>query len=261
MNPGCIAVFDSGVGGLTVLAELQRIMPGMKYVYLVDNAFFPYGTKSDHELIQRLTKLLPPFVSRYKPDLLVVACNTASTIALEDIRKCLPIPVVGVVPAIKPAGRLSKTRVIALLATEATVRRKYTEQLIEDFASDCELLRVGSRNLVEYAEAKLRGERVSLDAIKQELEPIFAEKDVDTVVLACTHFDHLRVEFEAVSPRPLHWLSSSTAVALRAKSIAESLGLQSGTQAEHVLVSTSEISYPPSLLQNYGFAHVETMPL
>lgn len=256
-----IAVFDSGIGGLSVLSELQKIIPKVEYYYCQDNAFHPYGTKTDEELLQRLSKLLPLLIKNCEAKILVLACNTASTIALEMAREQLRIPVVGAVPAVKPAALLSKTKVIGLLATEATVRRPYTEKLIRDFASDCEFVKVGSRKLVELAEAKLRGEKVSLSEIEDELAPFFQNEKVDTIILACTHFDHLREEFEKLAPRSIHWLSSAGAVALRTKALADDLHLGEETRCQNCLISTKFTHFEKNLLTQYGFSSYETLLL
>jgi len=258
-----IAVFDSGIGGLSVLSELQKILPSSEYYYCLDNAFYPYGTKTEEELIQRLTKLLPIFVRNCDARILVLACNTASTLALEAIRSVVNIPVVGVVPAIKPAANLSKSRVIGLLATEATVRRKYTDSLISDFAKDCELIKIGSRKLVDIAEAKIRGDLVSLSEISSELAPFFKHENLDTIVLACTHFDHLREEFEKLAPRDIRWVSSAGAVALRTKTLAEELGLKELDKKENRLIGTQvakmNLHTLSVLFKRYGFAFYQTL--
>ncbi len=251
-----IGVFDSGVGGLTVLSALQKKLPEVEYIYCYDNAYYPYGTKSDEDLLNRLTHLLPAFVKTYDIHILVLACNTASTLALESIRKLIKIPVVGVVPAIKPAAQHSQTRVLGLLATEATIRGKYTENLIHQFAKDCELVKVGSRNLVDYAEAKMRGEAISLEKISLELEPFFQNTRVDTIILACTHFDHLRDEFEKVSPRPIHWISSAGAVASRVQTLVKELALKGAKDAQNCIVATKESEFRP---EGYGFKKFETL--
>jgi glutamate racemase len=261
-----IAVFDSGVGGLSVLRELQNLMPKFEYSFCFDNAFYPYGTKNDEELIQRLTTLLPVFVENCEAKILVIACNTASTIALEQIRQKVHIPVVGVVPAIKPAAKISKTKVIGLLATEGTIRRKYTDDLIQEFASDCEIIKIGSRKLVECAEAKIRGETLSLPEIASELSPFFEKENLDSIVLACTHFDHLREEFEQIAgERKIHWISSASAVALRTKTLAEDLDMQTLARPKHQLISTKVSSLNPivleALLKQYGFHSFETLIL
>ncbi len=195
-----ILFFDSGVGGLSVAAAARALMPQAPFVYAADNAGFPYGTKSELEIAARVPALLGRLVERYRPRLVVIACNTASTIALAPVRAALDLPVVGTVPAIKPAASISKTRVIGVLGTDATVRQPYVDRLSAEFASDCTVVRHGSAALVEMAEAKLRGERVPAEDIVGAVAPLAAIGRLDTVVLACTHFPLLRGELQACLP-------------------------------------------------------------
>jgi glutamate racemase len=151
----------------------------------------------------------------WAPDVVVVACNTASTIMLPDVREALSVSVVGVVPPIKPAAALTKTGVIGLLATPATVCRQYTDDLIAQFAADKRVVRFGSSALVEAAERKLAGEAVNTDAVQDAIGALFADGAVDVVALACTHFPLLAEELAAAAPRACTWLDSGAAIARR----------------------------------------------
>lgn len=195
--------FDSGVGGLSVLAATRKLLPAAPIVYAADSAGYPYGTKSEAEIAARVPALLGRLVERYRPRLVVIACNTASTIALSHVRSALDLPVVGTVPAIKPAAALSKTRAIGVLGTEATIRQPYVDRLAAEFASDCLVLRHGSAELVDLAEAKLRGEPAGQDAYARVMEGLVGQPGggrIDTVVLACTHFRLVEPELSAVCP-------------------------------------------------------------
>jgi len=199
-----ILFFDSGVGGLSVLAPTLRLIPNAPIVYAADSAGFPYGKRSEAEIASRVPALLGRLVERFHPRLAVIACNTASTIALEHVRFALDLPVVGTVPAIKPAAEMSKSRVIGVLGTEATVRQPYVDDLAAKFAADCVIVRHGSPELVELAEAKLGGEEVGADAVRAAAQPMFDAPDgdrIDSVVLACTHFPLLEEELRAAFPR------------------------------------------------------------
>lgn len=201
MNPAApILFFDSGVGGLSVLGPTRALLPHAPFIYAADSAAFPYGTRSEEEIAARVPALLGRLVERYHPRLVVIACNTASTIALRHVRAALEIPVVGTVPAIKPAAELSTTRVIGVLGTNATVRQPYVDDLAARFASDCEVLRHGSAELVELAEAKLAGEPINSAAVAAAVAPLAARTDMDVVVLACTHFPLLGEELRAALP-------------------------------------------------------------
>ena len=193
--------FDSGVGGLSVLAPTRALLPDAPIVYVADSAGYPYGAKSEAKLAARVPALLGRLVDRFRPRLAVIACNTASTIALDHVRAALDIPVVGTVPAIKPAAELSKSRVIGVLGTEATVRQPYVDDLAARFAADCTVVRHGSRELVDLAEAKLAGWPVSVDAVRAAVAPLVdGNEAMDVMVLACTHFPLLRDEIATAFP-------------------------------------------------------------
>jgi glutamate racemase len=213
-----ILFFDSGVGGLSVVAPTRALLPTAPFVYAADSAGFPYGIKSETEIAARVPALLGRLVERYRPRLVVIACNTASTIALSVVRAALDVPVVGTVPAIKPAALISKTRVIGVLGTDATVRQPYVERLSADFANDCEVIRHGSAELVGLAEAKLRGEIIDIRAVSKAFVGMFAAprgERIDTVVLACTHFPLLEAELAAAAPHPVTFVDGSAGIARR----------------------------------------------
>lgn len=213
-----ILFFDSGVGGLSVVAPTRALLPNAAFVYAADSAGFPYGTKSESEIAARVPALLGRLVERYRPRLVCIACNTASTIALSVVRAALDVPVVGTVPAIKPAALTSKTRVIGVLGTDATVRQPYVDRLSAEFASDCLVIRHGSAELVALAEAKLRGEVVNIEAVKAAIAGLFSVPGgdrIDAVVLACTHFPLLEAELTAATPHPVTFVDGSAGIARR----------------------------------------------
>ncbi len=204
MDPNApILFFDSGVGGLSVLEQTRKLLPNAPIVYAADSAGFPYGRRTEAEIASRVPALLGRLVERFHPRLAVIACNTASTIALDHVRFALDLPVVGTVPAIKPAAEISTSRVIGVLGTEATVRQPYVDDLAAKFASDCKIVRYGSPQLVELAEAKLAGDEVSVEEVRAAAQPMFDAPDgnlIDTVVLACTHFPLLEDELSFAFP-------------------------------------------------------------
>jgi glutamate racemase len=198
MDPAApILIFDSGVGGLTVLAQLRKLLPDAPVIYAADSAGLPYGEKSEAEIAARVCGLLGRMSERYRPRLICIACNTASTIALAMVRDVLEVPVVGTVPAIKPAAAMTRTGVIGLLGTEATIRQAYVDRLEAEFASDKRLLRFAAPDLVNAAEAKLRGrtpDSSAFDRAAQGLRALPHGAEIDTVVLACTHFPLVEAE-------------------------------------------------------------------
>ncbi|BAV63974.1 glutamate racemase [Sphingobium cloacae] len=210
--------FDSGVGGLSILGPARTLLPTAPVIYAADSAGFPYGTKSEAEIAARVPALLGRLVERYRPRLAVIACNTASTIALPAVRAALDIPVVGTVPAIKPAALLSKSRVFGVLGTDATVRQPYVDRLAAEFGSDCLVLRHGSAALVQLAETKLRGgpidPAIARDALAGLLDQPGGER-MDVVVLACTHFPLVEAELSAAAPRPLRFVHGGEGIARR----------------------------------------------
>ena len=213
-----LIIFDSGVGGLSVMEPIRALLPNAPIVYVADSAFYPYGTKTEAEVAERLPALLGTVAKRFDPELIVIACNTASTIALDAVRAALSLPVVGTVPAIKPAAALSATRVIGFLGTEATVRQPYVDRLEREFAADCTILRHGSADLVDLAEAKLRGEPAELGAYSKILRGLLDQPrggEMDTIVLSCTHFPLVQEELAAAAPRPIRFVDGKEGIARR----------------------------------------------
>ena len=213
-----LIIFDSGVGGLSVMAPIRALLPNAPIVYVADSGFYPYGTKTETEIAERLPALLGVVAARFEPELIVIACNTASTIALDAVRAALALPVVGTVPAIKPAAAVSRSRVIGVLGTEATVRQPYVDRLARQFAADCTILRHGSADLVDLAEAKLRGEPAELGDYTKILRGLLDQPggdEMDTIVLSCTHFPLVEEELRAAAPRPIQFVDGKEGIARR----------------------------------------------
>lgn len=255
-DPYHALVFDSGVGGLSVSRDMRALMPDLRQSYLADDAFRPYGDKTEAALRDRLPGLLRPVCDMLNPDIVVIACNTASTTALPIIRSALDIPVVGVVPAIKPAAARSRQQRIAVLGTPGTVQRDYVDELIAAFASDCEVRLKGSVALVEQAERKLRGDTVALDVIAAEIAPLFNGPPVDAVVLACTHFPLLREELERVAPYAVDWIDSGAAIARRVSALLSKRPPRAcGLNAEDLAFTTAASLSPAraAMFRDYKF--------
>jgi len=213
-----ILMFDSGVGGLSVLAALRRLLPQAPVIYVADNAGLPYGQKTEAEIAARVSGLLGRMTERLRPRLVCIACNTASTIALSAVRDVLEVPIVGTVPAIKPAAALTRTGVIGLLGTEATIRQGYVDRLEADFAADKTLLRHGAPDLVTAAEARLRGAPVDPAAFARAAAALRAMPNgdrIDTVVLACTHFPLIAADLAAVFGPGVRFIDGADGIARR----------------------------------------------
>jgi glutamate racemase len=259
-----ILVFDSGVGGLSIAHEIQQKLPSVPLIYASDNAFFPYGTKGEAELITRVDKVFHKLTERYPIDIIVVACNTASTLALPHIRSHFSQPIVGVVPAIKPAATQSKSQVIGLLATPATVARPYTHNLIREYASGVEVISVGSSELVLLAEQKLRGEQIDPQLIKAILQPFFdhpRSDEMDTLVLACTHFPLLRAELQAQFAGHVQLIDSGEAIARRVASLLHEKKF-SESIPEHLAVFTKDMPAVAKLkpqLRQFGIYNLDIL--
>jgi glutamate racemase len=256
-----ILFFDSGVGGLSVLAPTLALLPNAPIVYAADSAGFPYGKRSEADLAARVPALLGRLVERFRPRLAVIACNTASTIALDHVRSALDLPVVGTVPAIKPAAEISKTRVIGVLGTEATVRQPYVDDLAARFASDCTLIRHGSPELVELAEAKLAGEAVPVQAVRAAVQPMFdaaSGERIDTVVLACTHFPLLEDELRAAFPQ-VAYVDGGPGIARRIAHLTEGQ-LWPDAPSGGLMVFTGPARHPSlEMLASYGIGEVKSL--
>ena len=253
-----ILVFDSGLGGLTVLREVVAARPEAHYVYVADDAFFPYGHHGEDEIIARVVPLMGELIGTHDPDLVVVACNTASTLVLSHLRAAYSVPFVGTVPAIKPACAQSKTKRVSVLGTRGTVKREYTRALIRDFAQGCEVTLVGSPELASLAEAALSGKAIGDGDILAELKPCFVgdQKDAgartDTVVLACTHYPLLLDRLKQLAPWPVDWIDPAPAIARR---VSDLLGPRADivqTGAEMIFTSRRPHGLRSTLMPFFG---------
>ncbi|MEZ9232047.1 glutamate racemase [Vibrio amylolyticus] len=213
-----ILIFDSGVGGLSVYQEIKKLLPQVNCTYLFDNEAYPYGELTQEALIQRVDKLVSQHVEVNQVSAVVIACNTASTIVLPTLRSKLSIPVVGVVPAIKPASVLAN-KAVGLIATPATVTREYTKDLVRSFSPNTHVEMLGSTELVEMAEAKLRGKEVDLVKLADILSPLIGQ--VDVAVLGCTHFPLIKEEINSVLGDNVVLIDSGEAIARRIQSLLE----------------------------------------
>jgi glutamate racemase len=214
-----ILVFDSGLGGLTVFAEIAKARPDAWLVYAADDAAFPYGALGERELVARVLSVMARLIDRHAPDLVTIACSTAATLVLGPLRARYPaMPFVGTVPAIKPAAAASRSRLVSVLATPGTVARDYTQALVREYAGACEVALVGSARLARIAEDWMQGRSVDEAEIAREIAPCFVEtqgRRTDFVVLACTHYPLLRDHFIRLAPWPVEYVDPAPAIARR----------------------------------------------
>ncbi len=254
--------FDSGVGGLSVLAPARALLPAASLVYAADSAGFPYGTRSEGEIAARVPALLGRLAERYKPRLIVIACNTASTIALAHVRAALDVPIVGTVPAIKPAAEVSRTRVIGVLGTQATVRQPYVDDLTARFAADCTVLRHGSAELVELAEAKLRGAPADPAQYRAVLDGLFGQaggERIDVIVNACTHFPLVAEELAAAAPHLVRFVDGGPGIARRIAHLTQGQAWpERAVPGVAVFTAAPDPALVPALAA-YGLDRIETL--
>lgn len=256
--------FDTGVGGLSVLGESLKLNPNAPIIYAADYAGLPYGMKSEAELAARIPAILGRLVERYHPQLVTIACNTASTIALEHVRTALDLPVVGTVPAIKPASQITKTGTIGLLGTKATIRQPYVDRLASEFAIDKKLIRFGAPDLVYAAEAKLRNKDIDMSLIKSAVDGLISQDGgdlIDTIILACTHFPLVREELQSVIEKPIHFVDGAQGIARRISHLTNHVEWPE-EQVGKIFVTTGDLEaiepFRISLL-DYGFTEFEAL--
>ena len=269
-RPPTILVFDSGLGGLTVFAEILKARPDARFVYAADDAGFPYGRLSEDALVARVLAVMERLVARHAPDLVVVACHTASTLVLGPLRQRFGIPFVGTVPAIKPAAQASRSKRITVLATPGTVARVYTRDLIETYAADCCVTLVGSRRLAALAEAQLADTPPADADLRAELEPCFVEDEggrTDVVTLSCTHYPLLLERLRSLAPWPVTWLDPAPAIARRVvQLVGEPAQDVRADESDALAVLTSGSGLTPPLraalaARGLGRIDVEALPL
>ncbi len=238
-----VLVFDSGIGGLTVLREARVLMPERHFIYVADDAGFPYGDWEEEPLRARIITLFGRLLSSYDPEVVIIACNTAFTLVGADLRATFPERrFVGTVPAIKPAAERTRSGLISVLATPGAVKRAYTRDLIQSFASQCQVNLVGSKHLARLAEAYIRGETVSDEDLMAEIAPCFVRdegRQTDIVVLACTHYPFLANMFRRLAPWPVDWLDPAEAIARQARRLVPMVEREADAEDRDFAVFTS----------------------
>ncbi len=258
-----ILVFDSGIGGLSVLREARVMMGNRKFVYVADNAAFPYGNWEEEPLCQRMVELFGKLIKKWNPEICIIACNTASTIGIIALREAYPnMQFVGTVPAIKPAAERTASGLVSVLATPGTVKRQYTQDLIDQYASKCHVKLVGSTRLATLSETYMRDGFVDEEAVKAEIMPCFVGEGIrrtDIVVLACTHYPFLANRMRKMAPWPVDWIDTSEAIARRADTLLNPLGdnvSQKQARDEAYFTAGAPDTSTANLLLGFGLKHL-----
>jgi len=259
-NAKPVLVFDSGIGGLTVLRELRVLMPERNFIYIADDAGFPYGNWAEPDLRKRLLDIFAGFLAEHDPEISVIACNTAFTLAGADLRAAFPAHTfVGTVPAIKPAAERTRSGLVSVLATPGTVKRAYTHDLIQSFASQCHVRLVGSEHLARMAETYIRGEAIADADVRAEIDRCFYEEDgrkTDIVVLACTHYPFMANVFRRLAPWPVDWIDPAEAIARQARRLVPlHHDLEPDQHADRAVLTSGNPDFSTRrLLQGFGLS-------
>ncbi|ODN70382.1 glutamate racemase [Methylobrevis pamukkalensis] len=260
-----LLVFDSGFGGLSVVAEIRKALPAARLTYLADTAVFPYGDLAEADLVARVAALMAEAMPRFAPDAVVIACNTASTLVLPDLRARFTLPIVGTVPAVKPAAETSVSRMVSVLATPGTVKRDYTRGLVAAHGQDCRFTLVGSKRLAPLVEAEFAGQAVADADLLAEIAPCFVEEGADrtdTVVLACTHYPLVLARLRNLAPWPVTWIDPAPAIARQVARVTSTVAREpagegaeagrGGGEGADVFYATGRLP-PEGLTERYGF--------
>lgn len=260
-----ILLYDSGMGGLTVYDEIRKVLPHAHYLYCFDNAFFPYSEKTESVLIQRAVKIVQKISEKQPLDMVVVACNTASTVVLPALREKFHLPIVGTVPAIKPAAEISKTKTIGLLATKGTVARPYVSELIETYAKDCVVEKIGSTDLVEIVEEKQRTGKINLQRLQAVVQEWQNHPKLDTVILGCTHFPLVKEELRQLLPNISHFVDPGIGIAKRVISLlekeskVENKGFSNLKNTAFCTIEADDLNIKRKIMQQWGFNELSVL--
>lgn len=252
-----ILLYDSGMGGLTVYEAIRQTLPNAHYLYCFDNAYFPYSEKSETVLIERAITIVQNIAAEQPLDMVVVACNTASTAVLPALRKRFSFPIVGTVPAIKPAAAVSQTKTIGLLATKGTVSRPYVNELIQKYAADCTVEKLGTTDLVEIVEEKQRTGQVDMERLRKVVEPWLAYTQLDTVILGCTHFPLVKAELQQLLPHVPFFVDPNNGIAQRVNTLLSEQQFTPKSDRENLAFCTAksaDLAEKRHIMQQWGFA-------
>ncbi|MGX2957266.1 glutamate racemase [Ursidibacter arcticus] len=261
-----ILLYDSGMGGLTIYDAIRQSLPDAHYLYCFDNAYFPYSEKSEDSLIERAKQIVQKITQIYPLDMVVVACNTASTVVLPALREKFPFHIVGTVPAIKPAAIISQTKTIGLLATKGTVSRTYVDDLISQYASECVVEKIGTTDLVEIVEYKQQTGKVDMQRLQKVIAQWQDHPTLDTVILGCTHFPLVKQELQQLLPNVNFFIDPGNGIAKRVMTLLENKIYQANDMEEKInqAFCTAEIDnleVREKVMQHWGFKTLKMLDL
>ncbi len=258
-----ILLYDSGMGGLTIYDAIRESLPHAHYLYCFDNAYFPYSEKSEAVLIERAVKIVQKIAEIYPLDMVVVACNTASTVVLPALRENFSVPIVGTVPAIKLAAQVSQTKTIGLLATKGTVVRPYVDELVERYAKDCVVERIGTTDLVEIVEEKQQTGEVDMDRLQKVIAPWQTHPTLDTVILGCTHFPLVKEELQQLLPNVTYFVDPGNGIANRVMSLLQHVEVKDRRENKENQAFCTQSSLDflkrETVMQKWGFKQLKVL--
>lgn len=257
-----ILLYDSGMGGLTIYDALRQVLPSAHYLYCFDNAYFPYSEKPEKVLIARAVEIVQKIAQKYPLDLVVVACNTASTVVLPALRQTFDLPIVGTVPAIKPAAQISQTKTIGLLATKGTVSRPYVDELITKYAADCRVEKIGTTDLVEIVEEKQRTGKVDMARLQTVVQAWQHHPTLDTVILGCTHFPLVKNELQQLLPKVPFFVDPNNGIAHRVQALLQGKRFENKENLQNVAFCTAhdaDFLSQNQIMQTWGFAKLQVL--
>lgn len=257
-----ILLYDSGMGGLTIYDAIRQVVPEAHYLYCFDNANFPYSEKTEEVLIAQAVNIVQKIAKKYPLDLVVVACNTASTVVLPALRATFDFPIVGTVPAIKPAAQISQTKTIGLLATKGTVNRPYVDELARKYAADCVVEKIGTTDLVEIVEEKQRTGKVDMARLQKVIAPWQHHSTLDTVILGCTHFPLVKEELSQLLPNVPFFVEPGNGIAHRVQDLLSGMELKPKDEIDNMAFCTAmppDFAERQRIMQSWGFKQLTVL--
>lgn len=243
-----IGIFDSGVGGLTILSEIRTLLPNETFIYVADQANVPYGAKNKAE-IERLTQRIAAFLISRDVKLIVIACNTATVYSIDYLRNHFNIPFIGVVPVIKTLVDFSKTKKTAVIATPSTAKSPYLKELIKKYSNGVPVAVVGETGLEMLVEkGNLENPQIE-KAVQKYLVPL-VEQGIDTIALGCTHYSFIKEKIQEMLGKNVTILDSGAAVARQVRRVLDNSNSLADKKGEDWYYTTGDVKHFRTLAEN-----------